>query len=137
MGVRVSLRVMKRINIYNNNRKVTFSTLGMKTYNCFVIWGYFYRSLVVLYSSPVGYHYRFYSTNTSINIIRSTVEIVPVVTYLNPDTPKLAIFYENKNKAGYIDELIHLTKRLIYGHLLNYPQDLNLIFLYITWKRKL
>lgn len=56
-------------------------------------------SLVVL-SSSVGYRYIIYSTNTSIITTRSTVEIVPVATYLNPDTQKLAILYENKNKAG-------------------------------------
>ena len=42
----------------------------------------------------------------------STVKIEPVYTYLNPDIQKLAI-PDNKNKAGYIDELIHLTKILM------------------------
>ena len=100
---------MKGMNIYNNNGKVMLSTRGMKAYRCssFCGMGHFCHftrskfSLVVLYSSSVGYHYRFYSTNTSIITTRSTVEIVPVATYLNPDTQKLAILYENKNKAGY------------------------------------
>lgn len=84
-----------------------FSTRGMKTYDRnFYNMGPFCRftrsgfSLVVLYSSSIGFHYRFYSTNTSMITKKSTVKIVPVATYLNPDTQKLAILYENKNKTG-------------------------------------
>ena len=36
----------------------------------------------------------------SIITTRSTVKIVPAATYLNPDTQKLAILNENKNKGG-------------------------------------
>ena len=63
---------MKGMNIYNNNGKVMLSTRGMKAgyrYNFCGMWHScrFARSkfsLVVLYSSSVGYHYRFYCTSS-------------------------------------------------------------------------
>jgi hypothetical protein len=56
-----------------------FSTLGMKT-----------RILC----------WTFYSTNTDVITTNSLVKIEPVAIYLNADTQKLAIIYDNKNKAG-------------------------------------
>ena len=97
---------MTKTSIYNNNGIVKFSTLGMKTHSCYGRGGHFHSfirngfSLGILYSSSAGYLYRFYSTNTSIITTRSTVKIVPAATYLNPDTQKLAILNENKNKGG-------------------------------------
>lgn len=42
----------------------------------------------------------FYSTNTDVITTNSLVKFEPVAIYLNADTQKLAIIYDNKNKAG-------------------------------------
>lgn len=56
---------------------------------------------------------RFYSTNPSPEI--EPTEVVPVVTYSNPDTQKLDILNDNKNKAGVYRWINNINKNTYVG----------------------
>jgi len=100
---------MRKNYIYEVNGIVRFSTPGMKTsiksrnfYRCGDFYGSIFRglSLGAPCCSLVSLHFRYYSTNTNVIAANSPVKIEPAVIYLNADTQKLAIIYDNKNKAG-------------------------------------